>query len=116
MSRVMLTAGEARAKSLQDVIVMREIRDIEEAILTAAANGELDVEITDTTNMAKSSSEAEGYTTATEYFSTWAGVRSDRQKLAQMDKVIKYFVDLGYAIERRTNNDTQTTFKWLISW
>ena len=116
MSRVMLTATEARAKSLQDVLVLREIRDIEEAILEATANGDLTVIITDTSTMANSSSESDGYTLATEYFSAWAGVRDDRQKLLQMEKVTRYFSALGYAIERRPNTDTQATFKWTVSW
>ena len=116
MSRVMLTAGEARAKALQDTIVLREIRDIEEAILTAAADGLMEVDITDTTTMAKGSVESDGFSIAMEYFDTWVNTRDDRQKLAQMDKIIKYFAGLGYAIERRTNPNTQSTFKWVVAW
>lgn len=116
MSRVMLTASEARAKALQDTIVLREIRDIEEAILIAAADGEMEVEITDTTTMASSDIESEGFITATQYFDTWTNTRDDRQKLTQMDKIVKYFAGLGYAIERRTNADTGSTFKWVVAW
>lgn len=115
MSRIMLTANEARAKSMQDIIILREIRDIEEAVLEACAAGEVDVTLTTTTTMAKVSSD-EGYLTATEYFDTWTSSRDDRQKYLQMESVIKYFTDLGYAIERRTNNDTGTTFKWIVAW
>lgn len=116
MSRVMLTAGEARAKALQDLVILREIRDIEEAILSAAADGELQVDITDTTTMAKSDSADPGYSLATEYFDTWQGTEDDRQKIAQMNKVITYFAGLGYAIERRTNADTDTTIVWVVAW
>ena len=116
MSRVMLTAGEARAKALQDLIILREIRDIEEAILTATAAGELSVDITDTTTMAKSDPTDPGYSLAIEYFDTWQGTEDDRQKVAQMSKVIAYFNSLGYAIERRTNRDTDTTFMWIVAW
>lgn len=116
MSRVMLTASEARSKALQDTVVLREIRDIEEAILSAAATGEMQVEITDTTTMAKGSIESSGYEAATQYFDTWTNTRDDRQKLLQMDKIVKYFAGLGYAIERRTNSETGTTFMWMVAW
>jgi len=53
MSRVMLTAGEARAKALQDLIVLREIRDLEEAIIEATASGNYTVTVSLTTTMAK---------------------------------------------------------------
>lgn len=115
MSRIMLTANEARAKSLQDIIILREIRDIEEAVLVACAAGEVEVTLATTTTMAKNLSD-EGYVTATEYFDTWTSARDDRQKYLQMESVIKYFSDLGYAIERRTNNATGATFKWVVAW
>lgn len=111
----MLTAGEARAKALQDTVILREIRDIEEAILDAAANGFMEVDVIDTT-MAKSSDENEGYSLAVEYFNVWQGTAEDRQKIAQMNKIVKYFSDLGYAIERRTNTNTDSTFMWVIAW
>lgn len=116
MSRVMLTAGEARAKSLQDLVILREIRDIEEAILTAAAAGNLEVDIADTTTMAKSDAADPGYTLATEYFDVWQGTENDRQKSSQMNKVIAYFSGLGYAIERKTNTDNDNTIVWSVAW
>jgi hypothetical protein len=33
-----------------------------------------------------------------------------------MDQVSKYFVNMGYKIERITNTDTSKTFKWHIYW
>lgn len=116
MSRVMLTAGEARAKALQDLIVLREIRDLEEGVIQAAEQGQYSVIVNTTTTMAKNSSGAPGYTIATEYFDTWTGARDDRAKAVQMDKVITYFTDLGYTIERQTNSTTNTTFKWALYW
>lgn len=50
------------------------------------------------------------------YFNTWQGTLTDRGRQAQMDFVIKYFVNLGYKIERITNVDTSKTFKWHIYW
>lgn len=115
MSRVMLTAAEARAKSLQDLIVLREIRDLEEEILLATADGEVEVTVTSTSTMAKGLSDT-GYALATQYFDTWTGARDDRQKYLQMEKVVTYFSDLGYTIDRRANAATNTTFKWVIAW
>lgn len=115
MSRVMLTAAEARAKALQDLIVLREIRDLEEEILLAAADGAVEVVVSITSTMAKGSADT-GYAMATEYFDTWTGARDDRQKYLQMEKVIGYFSDLGYTIDRRINSATNTTFKWVVAW
>jgi len=115
MSRVMLTAAEARVKSLQDVFVIREIRDIEEEILIASASGLVEVIIPRTTTMAKSLGDLD-YALATEYFDAWAGSRDDRQKVLQMEKVLKYFSDLGYLIERQTNPTSNATFQWVVAW
>lgn len=115
MSRIMLTASEARIKSLQDVYVLREIRDLEEAVLIAAAAGEVEVIIPTTSTMAKNSAGV-GYSIAVEYFDTWTSSRDDRQKTLQMNKVVQYFSDLGYTIDRQTNPNTQTTFQWVIAW
>lgn len=116
MSRAMLTAGEARAKALQDIVVLREIRDIEEAVLLAVGQGLMSVTITDSSTMANSDSSSAGYVLAAEYFSVWSGASADRPKILQMDKVIKYFSDLGYTISRQTNADTGSTFKWVLAW
>jgi hypothetical protein len=111
----MLTASEARIKSLQDVYVLREIRDLEEAVLTAASDGAIEVIIPTTSTMAKNSADV-GYGIAAEYYDTWTGSRDDRQKTLQMNKVVQYFSDLGYTIDRQTNPNTQTTFQWVIAW
>lgn len=115
MSRVMLTAGEARAKALQDLVVLREIRDLEEAIIEATSNGNYTVSVSSTTTMAKNSTDT-GYVVATQYYDTWTGSRDDRAKALQMEKVLTYFSDLGYTIDRQTNSSTNTTFKWTVSW
>lgn len=115
MSRVMLTASEARLKSLQDIIVLREIRDLEEQIILATNDGEVEVIVSTTSTMAKNPTDA-GYALATEYYNTWSGVNDDRQKRLQMAKVTQYFLDLGYTIDRQTNPTNQTTFQWVIAW
>jgi hypothetical protein len=115
MSRVMLTASEARLKALQDIYVLREIRDLEEEIILAAADGAVEVVVSTSSTMAKNPTDT-GYALATEYFNTWTGVNDDRQKRLQMAKVIQYFSDLGYTIERQINSTSQTTFQWVIAW
>jgi hypothetical protein len=111
----MLTASEARIKSLQDVYVLREIRDLEEAVLTAAADGAIEVIVPTTSTMAKNAADV-GYGIAAEYYDAWTGSRDDRQKTLQMNKVVQYFSDLGYTIDRQSNPNTQTTFQWVIAW
>lgn len=115
MSRIMLTAGEARTKALQDIYVLREIRDLEENIITASSEGQVEVVVTSTATMAKNPTDL-GYGTAAEYFDTWTGARNDRQKTLQMNKVIQYFSDLGYSIDRQTNPISQTTIQWVVAW
>jgi hypothetical protein len=111
----MLTAAEARVKSLQDLYVLREIRDIEEQIILASSEGAVEVIIVTTSTMAKNAGDT-GYSFAAEYYDTWTGSRNDRQKTLQMNKVIQYFADLGYTIDRQANPVTQTTFQWVVAW
>jgi len=115
MSRVMLTAAEARIKSLQDIYVLREIRDIEEQIILASGESAVEVTISTTSTMAKNVGDP-GYSLSAEYFDTWTGSRNDRQKTLQMQKVVQYFGDLGYTIDRQTNPISQTTFQWVVAW
>ena len=115
MSRVMLTAAEARVKSLQDIYVLREIRDLEEEVLLASADGAVEVTVATTSTMAKNAADV-GYALAAEYYDTWVGVREDRQKILQMNKIVQYFTDLGYTVDRQMNPNTQTTFQWVIAW
>lgn len=115
MSRVMLTAAEARLKSLQDIYVLREIRDLEEAVIIATAEGAVEVTVQTTSTMAKNPTD-QGHALANEYYTAWIGSRDDRQKALQMAKVIQYFSDLGYTIERQTNPTGGTTFQWVIAW
>ena len=101
----MLTASEARAKAQNDVVIFNEIRNIEDAILEAVADGQYKAEITGTT-----------ITLSVTYYNVWLGVTEDRAKYIQMGNIVTYFTDLGYSIERRTNPDTGNTFKLIVSW
>jgi hypothetical protein len=113
MKNVMLTAIEARAKSQNDSIIFNEIRDIEDAILNSVAAGLYDASVSGTT---MTDTSVDGIATARLYFSTWQGTIDDRAKYIQMGKVLTYFTDLGYSIERRTNSTTGDTMIWIISW
>jgi len=116
MSRLMLTASEARTKALQDLVVLKEVRDLEEAILNQITYyGEYQVTVSTTTTMAKNAADS-GYALATEYYDVWVGANDNRGKLLQMNKVVQYFTDLGYTIDRQTNSTTHATFQWVISW
>lgn len=101
----MLTATEARSKAQNDLVIFNEVRDIELSILSASADGDYEVVI-DSTAMAIS----------VIYANVWKGVIADRAKEIQMATVVKYFTDLGYSIERRSNSITGSTFNWIVYW
>jgi hypothetical protein len=113
----MLTAKEARAKAQNDSVIFNEIRDIEDAILTAVSNGQYEANVINTTMTATSTTGVPApIVSARLYFNTWQGTIDDRARYVQMGKVIQYFTDLGYSIDRRTNANTGDTFKWILSW
>ena len=111
----MLTAAEARAKAQNDSVIFKEIRDIEDAIISAASAGDYDTTIKGTV-MTVEVGIPSAVQTARVYFNVWQGSVDDRAKFIQMGKVITYFTDLGYSIERRTNPNTGDTFIWVVSW
>lgn len=113
MKNIMLTATQARAKSQNDSLIFNEVRDIEDAILSAIDSGLYEANVTGTAMTATVSPES---LIAIQYFNTWQGTIDDRAKYLQMGQVITYFTDLGYSIERRTNSLTGNTFKWVLSW
>lgn len=117
MNNIMLTANEARAKAQNDSVIFNEIRDIEDAILTAVSAGNYSVDVTGTTMTDTTTTGTPAPIVAARlYFNTWQGTIDDRAKYVQMGKVIQYFTDLGYSIDRRTNALTGDTFKWVINW
>lgn len=113
----MLTAAAARTKTQNDSVIFNEIRDIEDAILTAVTAGNYETAVTGTTMTATSTAGSPAPIVAARlYFKTWQGTIDDRSKFVQMGKVITYFTDLGYGIDRRTNSATGDTFKWVVTW
>jgi hypothetical protein len=132
---VMLTAKQARAKTLNDLIIFNEVRDIEEAILRAASEGEFSSVVLTGTMMTGliadtgSTESLDAFVTTPRfelaandgassqvYYNIWQGTMSHRAKEVQMNTVVQYFTDLGYQIERRTNATTGYTFKWVVYW
>jgi len=105
----MLTAGEARNKARQDRIIFDEIRSIESIILDAIDAGSFEVVVDGGTFMTD-------IETGVPYYGTWASVDADRGRANQMDSVIAYFKDIGYAIERRLNPVTGETITWYVVW
>lgn len=53
---------------------------------------------------------------STGYYSVWSGATTDRAKADQMSQVIKYFENLGYAIDRQANPATNKTIQWIIAY
>ena len=105
IASIMLTAAQARSKAQNDLVIFNEVRSIESAILTASAAGSYNITLSTTT-----------MTTSATYANVWKGVVADRAKEIQMASIIKYFTDLGYNIERRSNPTTGTTFDWQVYW
>lgn len=105
IASIMLTATQARSKAQNDLVIFNEVRNIEMAILTASAGGSYNINV-DTTTMS----------TSAVYCNVWKGAVADRAKEIQMAQIIKYFTDLGYNIERKTNSVTGTTFDWVVYW
>lgn len=112
MKTLMLTAIQARSKARNDIVIFNEIRNLEEAVISAADVGLLEV-VVGTTTMTDST---DGIVTARLYSRTWQGMETDRAREQQMASVIEYFSNLGYQIDRRTNPATGDTFKWHIFW
>lgn len=53
---------------------------------------------------------------STSYYSVWTGTTTDRAKADQMSQVVKYFENLGYAIDRQANPATNKTLQWVIAY
>lgn len=104
----MLTAKEARLRARDDVTIHSEISSLETAILTAVGQGQLTVAVTASIMTSGPNAQV--------YWNVWQGNTEDRAKQDQIDQVIKYFEDLDYNIEQRTNGQTGNTFGWYLAW
>ena len=104
------TAADMRGRKKVSIEVYDEICAIRRAILLAdeACNLEVCVDDTLMTTVGDEVSE--------QYFKVWKGIEIDRTKELWMNQVIQHFEGLGYTIDRITNCDGGTTFKWCLSW
>ena len=50
------------------------------------------------------------------YYYVWNGTVTDPTKLDQLNYVKKYFTDLGYGVDIKTNTSSNNTITWNVSW
>lgn len=50
------------------------------------------------------------------YYQVWAGTKTSKAILLQMNAVLSYFRSLGYTIVIQTNPDTGSTIQWKVCW
>lgn len=114
--KIFPNAEQARNGSRNNVVVHREIRHIEEAILDAIDDGLLAVEVTDSVMTLAGTNESPGSGRA--YYASWIAdaQAADRALTDQMNNILIYFKDLGYSIIRKSTGSGAVTFKWEIMW
>ena len=103
------TAIELRNRKKRSRTNHDEIMFVQNEILLADEAGLIEVSV-DTSPFTLPSTEAEAY------YSVWKGLTTDRLLELQMAEVLKFFVDRGYSIVRKTNLSTNNTFYWNIKW
>lgn len=115
--KIFPSAEQARQGSRNNVIIHREIRQIEEAILDAIASGDMQVRVSTSFMTLSGSDEEPG--SGREYYYAWMlpdQSQADRSLIDQMNNVLIYFKDLGYSIIRKPMGASAVTFQWEIMW
>lgn len=114
--KIFPNAEQARTGSRNNVVIHREIRHIEEAILDAIDAGLLMVSITDSVMTLAGTNESPG--TGRAYYNAWTADAqdADRALVDQMNNILIYFKDLGYSIIRKAVGSNAVVFKWEILW
>lgn len=114
--KIFPSAEQARQGSRNNVLIHREIRHIEEAILDAIEDGLLTVNVTTSYMTLLGTDEEPG--SGRDYFAAWMdnAQDADRALVDQMNNVLIYFKDLGYSIIRKSTGQGALTFKWEIMW
>lgn len=105
MSKIFTNATEARRNTRNNVLIHNEVRSIENQVLAAVNNGDLDIEVTNTT-----------ITQDQSYYQVWFGIVTNPALRDQIDFVQEYFRNLGYSIQVLENTSTGNTIKWRIAW
>jgi|TARA_B110000503_G_scaffold134299_1_gene213076 hypothetical protein len=109
-----VSAQQAKTIARNDLIIFDETSVLMRQVIVDAGTGLYQTTITDNTTMTESTPSPT--VVAQAYFNVWQGTVTDAVKTDQMKEVIKYFENLGYAIDRQTNTSTNSTFKWVISY
>ena len=120
------TAAQARDRGQGNRIITEEIALLELAITDAINNGNLSVEYGGSLSDSSTSTISVNGATVTasvmtaenatgqSYYNVWKGTVTDAAKTEQMNEVISHFEDKGFAISRRSSNNS--TFYWNIVW
>lgn len=111
MNNAFPDARSARNRSINDLVVFREIRGIEEAILESI---ELSLLTTTVANTGMTDPQPDANPTSAELFFIDWRAKTQSALTAQMNEVINYFQVRGYTITRVTTNNR--TFEWVIRW
>lgn len=106
MANIFVNATQARLNTRNNSIIHAEVRSIENAVLSNIDAGVLYANVSSGTTM----------TTSNAYYFVYNGVTNDPTKLDQINYVKEYFVNLGYGFNVATNETTNTTIQWNISW
>jgi hypothetical protein len=107
-------AETLRQNSINDLLLFREIRRIEESVLIAKHQGNLHVSVSDSEMTLFNNSVT--ITQQSElYFNDWSN-KTNNSRSNEMNRVILYFETLKYKITRKKNTATNKTFYWMIEW
>lgn len=106
MANIFVNATQARINSRNNSVIHAEVRGIENAVLSNVDAGVLYANVSSGTTM----------TTSNTYYFVYNGVTNDPTKLDQINFVKNYFVNLGYGVSIVTNQTTNSTIQWNISW
>jgi hypothetical protein len=112
----MLAATDARTENVNSLNFETEVFLINLNILNQNSAGNLTATVSATTNSSVMGTTITGtpMTAANIYYSAWQGITTDPHRVAEMNKVISYYQNLGYTINRQSN-DGQSLY-WIISW
>jgi hypothetical protein len=106
MANIFVNATQARINSRNNSVIHAEVRGIENAVLSNVDAGVLYANVSSGTTMTSSNT----------YYFVYNGVTNDPTKLDQINFVKNYFVNLGYGVSIVTNQTTNSTIQWNISW
>lgn len=114
------TAANAREQSQGNSVIAQEVFIITLRVIAAQAADQLSTIASATTQVVVNGTTITGSTMTNadtvgrSYYQVWRGTVEDPVKTEQMNEVVSYFKNLGYAISRKST--TGTEFYWDISW